>query len=128
MATVLDSRIPGTATRVDPPVTQGTVAIDIELGGPPPAGARPDLSVRATVSVAELRDVLCVRRPLHVRDQTTADVFVLATDESLATRTAVRFGMGTLKDVEVIQGLKEGDKLLLGNTSRLEGLDVVAVR
>ena len=104
------------------------MAIDIELTGPLPTGARPDLSVRATITVAELRDVVYVRRPLHVRDHTTADVFVLHENRSLATRTVVRFGMGTLKQVEIVQGLQEGDTLLLGNSSRLEGLDVVAVR
>ena len=128
VATVLNSDVAGVVSRVDPAVTQGTVAIDIELAGPLPTGARPDLSVRATITVAELRDVVYVRRPLHVRDHTTADVFVLAEDRSLATRTVVRFGMGTLKQVEVVQGLQEGDTLLLGNSSRLEGLDVVAVR
>ena len=128
VATVLNSDVAGVVSRVDPAVTQGTVAIDIELAGPLPTGARPDLSVRATITVAELRDVVYVRRPLHVRDHTTADVFVLDENRSLATRTVVRFGMGTLKQVEIVQGLQEGDTLLLGNSSRLEGLDVVAVR
>ena len=104
------------------------MAIDIELTGPLPTGARPDLSVRATITVAELRDVVYVRRPLHVRDHTPADAFVLAEDGRLATRTIMRFGMGTLKQVEIVQGLHEGGRLLLGNSSRPEGLDVVAVR
>ena len=69
-----------------------------------------------------------MRRPLYVRDNATADVFVLARDGGLATRTTVRFGMGTLKDVEVVEGLREGDTLLLGSATRLEGLDVVQVR
>ena len=128
VASVLDRRIPGTVTRVDPAVTDGTVAIDVEFGEPLPPGARPDLSVRATVTVAELPDVLHVRRPLRVRDYTTADVFLLAQNEGLASRTAVRFGMGTLKDVEVLDGLSEGDRILLGSASRLEGVDVVTVR
>ncbi len=128
IATVLSSAIPGFVTRVDPAVTEGTVAVDIEFAGPLPPGVRPELSVRATITVAELRDVLFVRRPVHVRDHAAADVFVLARDESIAARTSAHFGMGTLKHVQIIQGLQEGDTLLLGNTSRLADRDVVAVR
>ena len=128
IATVLNSDIPGTVARVDPAVTEGTVAVDIALDGPLPTGARPDLSVRATITVAVLDDVLYVRRPLHVRDNSTADVFVLDREDGVATRTTGRFGMGTLRDIEVADGLREGDTLLLGNQTRLEGLDVVAVR
>lgn len=127
-ATVLNSDILGTVGRVDPAVTEGTVAVDIVLDGPLPTGARPDLSVRATITVAELDDVLYVRRPLHVRDNSTADVFVLDEDDRVATRTTGRFGMGTLRDIEVADGLREGDTLLLGNQTRLERLDVVVVR
>lgn len=128
LATVLNSDMRGTVIRVDPAVTQGTVTVDLDLAGPLPTGARPDLSVRATITVGELQDVLYVRRPLHVRDHSTADVFVLGKEGGLATRTTARFGMGTLKHVEVAQGLREGDTLLLGNQTRLDGLDVVAVR
>ena len=128
LVAVLNSTVAGVVTRVDPAVTQGTVVIGIELAGALPTGARPDLSVRASITVSELRDALVVRRPLYVRDNATADVFVLARDGRLATRTTVRFGMGTLKDVEVVEGLREGDTLLLGNATRLEGLDVVQVR
>ena len=127
-ATLLGSTVDGVVTRVDPAVTQGTVAVDIEFPGSLPQGARPELSVRAAITVAELDDVLFVRRPLHVRDHTTTDVFLLAPDEGLAERTAAAFGMGTLRHVEVVGGLREGDTILLGNTSRLEGLDVVTVR
>ena len=128
LATMLGSTVSGVVTRVDPAVTRGTVAIDIEFAGPLPQGARPDLSVRAAITVAELEDVLFVRRPMHVRDHASADVFIVAPDEGLAKRTVAAFGMGTLRHVEVIEGLREGDTILLGNTSRLEGLDVVAVR
>ena len=128
VAKVLNADIRGIVARVDPAVTQGTVAVDIELQGSLPAGARPDLSVRATVTVAELTDVLYVRRQVHVRDDSTTDVFVLSEDVRSASRTAARFGMGTPRHVEAIEGLREGDTLLLGNPARLDGLDVVAVR
>ena len=128
LATVLGREIPGGVVRVDPAVTEGAVTVDIEMHDRLPVGARPDLSVRATVTVARLQDALFVRRPMQVRDHGTADVFVLASDGRLATRTGVRFGMGTTTHVEVAEGLLEGQTILLGDTSRLAGRDVVAVR
>ena len=128
VADVLGGEVAGVVVRVDPAVTDGAVAVDIELADALPTGARPDLSVRATVTVARLENALDVRRPIRVRDHATADVFVLADEEGLATRTTVRFGMGTLTHVEVVEGLREGHTLLLGDTSRLVGQETVAVR
>ena len=128
LVTVLNADVPGVVARVDPAVTQGSVAIDVDLAGELPTGARPELSIRATVAVAELEDTLFVRRPAHVKDDSTADLFRLADDRRSAARTAVRFGLGTLRHVEVLAGLAEGDTVLLGNMTRFEDLETIAIR
>lgn len=128
IATVLRVEVPGVVTRVDPAVTQNTVAVDIAFRGELPSGARPDLSIRATITVAELDDALFVRRPLRVNDDSAGSVFRLADDGRSATRTSVRFGMGTLKHIEVLDGLREGDKIIVGNVSRFENEETLAVR
>ena len=128
VATVLNVEVPGVVVRVDPAVTRGGVAVELRFTAPLPAGARPDLSMRAVVTVAELDDVLFVRRPSHVRDESRADVFRLAADGQSALRTPVRFGFGTLKDIEVRDGLDEGDAIILGNTARFENEETIAIR
>ena len=128
VATVLRVEVPGEVTRVDPAVTQNTVAVDIAFRGELPSGARPDLSIRATITVAELDDALFVRRPLRVNDDSAGSVFRLAGDGRSATRTSVRFGMGTLKHIEVLDGLNEGDKIIVGNVSRFENEETLAIR
>ncbi|MDE0040086.1 MAG: HlyD family efflux transporter periplasmic adaptor subunit [Gammaproteobacteria bacterium] len=128
VATVLRTEVPGLVTRVDPAVTQNTVAVDIEFQGELPSGARPDLSIRATITVAELADTLFVRRPLRVNDDSNASVFRLADDRRSARRTSVRFGMGTLKHIEVLDGLDEGDEIILGDLGRFENEETIAIR
>ena len=128
VAMVLNVEVPGEVVRVDPAVTRGGVAVELRFTAPLPAGARPDLSMRAVVTVAELDDVLFVRRPSHVRDESRADVFLLAADGQSALRTPVRFGFGTLKDIEVRDGLDEGDAIILGNTARFENEETIAIR
>ena len=128
IATVLNVEVPSVVVRVDPAVTRGSVAVELEFTAPLPAGARPDLSMRATITVAELDDVLFVRRPVHVRDESRTAVFRLAEDGQSAVRTPVRFGFGTLKDIEVRDGLAEGDAIILGNTARFQDEEIIAIQ
>ena len=128
VVTVLGAALPGTVTRVDPAVVQNSVSIDVELSGELPAGARPELSIRGTVTVAELEDALHVRRPLRVRDDTTAEVYRLADDGESAARVAVRFGMGTLRQVEVVDGLAEGDTIIVGSTTSFDDEERIEIR
>ena len=124
---VANADVPATVSRVDPSVTDGSVAVDLAFAAPLPDGVRPDLSIRATITVAAIEDALFVRRPAGVRDNQTADVFVLNASEDAAARTLVQFGVGTVRDVQVLDGLQEGDQILLGNLARLGDLDAVAV-
>ena len=126
--TVLNADVPGVVARVDPAVTQGSVAVEVELVGELPIGSRPELSIRATITVAELNDAVFVRRPVSVRDDTTTDVFRLGDDRRSAARTAVRFGLGTLQHVEVLEGLTEGDTIILANMARFEDQAIIAVQ
>ena len=128
VATVLNVPVPATVTRVDPAVIQNSVAVDIAFEDELPPGARPDLSIRATIVVAKLDGALSVRRPLSVKDDSTSDVYRLADDGRSASRTAVRFGMGTLRHIEVLDGLDEGDTIIIGGTSRFENEERVAIR
>ena len=128
VATVLNVPKPARVTRVDPAVTRNSVAVDIAFEDELPAGARPDLSIRATITVAELDDALFVRRPLAVREDSTSEVYRLAGDGKSASRTAVRFGMGTLRHIEVLDGVDEGDTIIIGGTSRLENEQHIAIQ
>ena len=128
VATVLNTDVPAVVSRVDPAVTRNSVAVDLALAGDLPRGARPDLSIRATITVAKLDDVLFVRRPLGVNVDSAAELFRMADDGRSASRTAVRLGMGTLRHIEVLDGLAEGDTVVVGNTSRFRDEETIAIR
>lgn len=115
LAAVLNAEIRSVVARVDPAVTGGSVAVDIQFVDALPDGVRPDLSIGAAITVAELEDVLYVRRPLHVGDNSSADVFRLAEDGGSATRSTARFGLGTFREIQVLDGLSQGDVLILGD-------------
>src|SRR6266704_2596003 len=70
----------GTVSRVDPAVQNGTVTVDVALGGPLPKGARPDLSVEGTIELERLDDVLYVGRPAFGQEQSVVGMFKLDGD------------------------------------------------
>jgi len=55
--------IPGHVTRIDPSVVNGTRTVDVDLDGPLPPGAVPQLSVEGVIDLEHLHDVLYVGRP-----------------------------------------------------------------
>ncbi len=114
--------IPGHVIRVDPAVEQGTVTVDVALDGPLPKGARPDLSVDGTIELERLDNVLYVGRPAFAQDGATVGVFKLASNGE-AVRTPVHFGRSSVNTIEILDGLKEGDQVILSDTSAYDSHD-----
>lgn len=107
----------GKVSRIDPSVQNGTVTVDVSIDGPLPNGARPDLSVDGTIEIENMRNILYVGRPAFGQPETTAGLFKLNEDGSEATRITVKLGRFSVSTVEVREGLREGDRVILSDTS-----------
>jgi HlyD family secretion protein len=114
--------ISGHVIRVDPAVEQGTVTVDVALNGALPKGARPDLSVDGTIELERLDNVLYVGRPAFAQDGATVGVFKLASNGE-AVRMPVHFGRSSVNTIEILDGLKEGDQVILSDTSAYDSHD-----
>ena len=115
--------VAGTVSRIDPAVQAGTVTVDVKLDGPPPKGARPDLSVDGTVTLEKLDNVLYVGRPAFGQEKSTVGMFKIDTDGKTATRVPVELGRSSVNTVEIVRGLKEGDQVILSDMSRWDNQD-----
>lgn len=115
--------IPGSVARIDPAAVNGNVTVDIRLEGKLPAGARPDLSVDGTVELERLTDVLYVQRPVFGQPNSLIGLFRLSSDGKEATRVQVRIGRVSVQTVEVLEGLKIGDEVVLSDMSAWDGHD-----
>jgi HlyD family secretion protein len=115
--------IAGRVQRIDPAVQNGTVTVDVQLEGGLPEGARPDLSVDGTIELERLENVLYVSRPATGAAQSSVTLFRLSEDGREATRVAVRLGRTSVNTVEVLEGLREGDTVILSDTSQWDGVD-----
>jgi multidrug efflux pump subunit AcrA (membrane-fusion protein) len=117
--------IPGTVMRVDPAVENGTVTVDIKLTGDLPNGARTDLSVDGTVDLERLDNILYVGRPAFGQESSTISLFKLDPDASGAVRVPVKVGRASVNSIQVIDGLREGDTVILSDMSRWDSTDRV---
>ncbi len=115
--------IPGTVSRIDPAAVNGNVTVDIRLLGSLPQGARPDLSVDGTVEIERLADVLYVQRPVSGQPNSLIGLFKLTPDGKEAVRAQVRVGRVSVQTVEILDGLKVGDKVILSDMSQWDGQD-----
>jgi multidrug efflux pump subunit AcrA (membrane-fusion protein) len=113
-----DGVIAGKVERIDPAVRDGSVRVDVTLAGALPPGARPDLSVDGRIRIAELHDVLSVGRPALAAAGSDLSLFRLEPDGDTATRVPVRIGSASVDRVQVLRGLKTGDKVILSDTSQ----------
>ncbi|MGC2247564.1 MAG: HlyD family efflux transporter periplasmic adaptor subunit [Terriglobales bacterium] len=117
--------IAGSVMRVDPAVQNGTVTVDVKLTGELPKGARPDLSVDGTIDLERLDNVLYVGRPAFGQENSTISLFKLSPDGQTAVRVPVKVGRASVNSIQVIEGLHEGDTVILSDMSRWDNTDRV---
>jgi len=115
--------VAGTVLRVDPAVQNGTVTVDVTLTGELPKGARPDLSVDGTIDLERLADVVYVGRPAFGQENSTISLFKLDPDTKGAVRVPVKVGRASVNSIQVIEGLHEGETVILSDMSRWDNTD-----
>ena len=118
-----NGKIPGKVIRIDPSVQNGTRTVDASLDGELPKGAVADLSVDGTILLERLENVLWVSRPVHGQENSTVGLFKVEPDRTAASRVQVKLGRSSVNQIEVLDGLKEGDLVILSDTSQWDNSD-----
>src|SRR5438552_2382472 len=109
--------IPGHVVRIDPSAQNGTRTVDVALDGPLPKGAVPDLSVDGTIELERLDDVMYVGRPVQAQSESTISLFKIVDGGKEAVRVPVKMGRTSVSTIEVVDGLKVGDQVILSDMS-----------
>ena len=123
---VIDTRngtVNGRVARIDPAVINGTVTVDVKIEGPLPQGARPDLSVDGTIQLEHLPDVIYVGRPVFGQPESTVTLFKLEADGKHASRVQVKLGRSSVNTIEVREGLRVGEQVVLSDMSAWDNYD-----
>jgi HlyD family secretion protein len=109
--------VPGHVIRIDASIVNGTRTVDCKLDGALPPGAVPDLSVDGTIEIERLADVVFVGRPVFGQPNSQVSLFKLDDDGKGASRVTVKLGVSSVNTIEVKDGLKVGDQVILSDMS-----------
>jgi HlyD family secretion protein len=129
--TSIDTRnglIDGTVMRVDPLSQNGTVTVEIALQGELPKGARADLSVDGVIELERLDNVLSIKRPAYGQPESTIGIFKMDGSGNTAIRQSVKLGRASVSTIEVQQGLKPGDVVIVSDMSRFDNVNKVRIQ
>lgn len=118
--------VKGRVSRMDPASSGGTVGVDVILEGDLPPGARPDLSVDGTIQLERLANVIYVGRPAFGQENSTVSLFKVGADGE-ATRTNVKLGRSSVNQIEIVEGLKPGDQVILSDMSAQDAFDRIRI-
>ena len=115
--------IPGKVIRIDPAAVSGTVTVDVALQGALPSGARPDLSVDGVIELERLDNVVYVGRPTLGQPNSTISLFRVDPDRKGASRVKVKLGRASVNTIEVLEGLRPGDQVILSDMNAWDSHD-----
>jgi len=120
--------IPARVIRVDPSVISGTRTVDVALLGELPKGAVPDLSVDGTIELERLTDVVYVGRPVQGQPESLITLFKLDAQGDEALRVQVKLGRSSVNAIEIRDGLKPGDQVILSDMSAQDSFNRIRLR
>ncbi|MCW8997096.1 MAG: HlyD family efflux transporter periplasmic adaptor subunit, partial [Kangiellaceae bacterium] len=115
-----NNKVDGVVTRIDPAVINGNVQVDVAFRQELPRDARPDLTVDGEIKIAEIDDALHVNRPLFAQSQSSSAVYKLDKNGEFAERVFVKLGKGSTNQIQVIEGLSAGDKIIISDPTSWE--------
>lgn len=122
------SKITGKVVRIDPAATGGVVKVEVALEGKLPPEARPDLSVEGVIDVERKADTLFVERPSFAQSFRPTAMYRLSSSGNAATRVEVQLGRASTRHIEVVNGLKEGDRVIVSDPSAWESHNDILIR
>ena len=123
-----NGHVKGRVSRIDPAAQGGTVGVDVTLDGPLPPGSRADLSVDGTITIERLSNIVFVGRPSFGQDNGSVGMFKVSADGKEAVRVTVKLGRASVSTVEILDGLKPGDVVILSDMSQYDAFDRVRLK
>ncbi len=102
--------------------------IQVDITGDIPLGMRSGQSLAIEIITDSLDDVLYLPQGQYLNDGGGHWVYVLSEDGKSATRRAVKMGFRNIREVEVVEGLKEGEEVITSSYIALKEKESIRVR
>jgi len=112
--------VKGHVSSVSAEIANGMGTVDIALAASPEVGFTAGHQIDATIDIEKLDNILQVGRPVQVSANASASLFKIVNDGKEAERVVVKFGRTSVNTIEVLDGLKEGDKVIISDMSSMD--------
>ncbi len=119
------TRAVGKIAAVSPEVVNNQVLARVRFDGEQPPGLRQNQRVSARVLFEEKPDVLMVARGPFLESLGGRYAYVVR--DGVAERTAVRIGATSVSNIEVLEGLQPGDRIVIAGTDAFEDAERIAI-
>lgn len=110
----------GTVSRVGSSASNGTITVDVQMNAPLPEGLSTGGEVDGAILIGKLPQVTYVGRPV-LANASEAMLFKIDADGTHATSVKVRFGRSSVNTIEVVEGLKPGERVILSDMTAYAG-------
>lgn len=117
------SKYSGLVAAVSPEVQNAQVTTRIRFDGNAPQDLRQNQRVAVRIVMETKDDVLTVQRGPFVESGSGRMAYVVR--DGLAVRTPIRAGSISVNKVEIVEGLKEGDQVVISSTDGFENAETV---
>lgn len=121
-----DSSLQGRVSNILPTVQNGAITVAVSLEDHSNPLLRPNLRVEVFIVTGHRDKALRIRKGVSTGGEGYQQVFVVRGDR--AVRTRVRFGIASFDYVEVVEGLNQGDEVIISDMSDHIHLPTIRVR
>jgi HlyD family secretion protein len=119
----------GTATgklsALSPEVVRNMVLARVRFDGSQPKGLRQSQRVTARLLIEEKPNVLMLPRGPFVESEGGRHAYVV--NDGIATRTPIKMGATSISAVEILGGLKQGDKVVVAGTDAFNNAQRISI-
>ena len=115
----------GIVSAISPEVVNGQVAARLRFADETPRQLRQNQRLSVRVLLDKRDDVLTVQRGSFVDESGGSYAYVVR--DGIAVKTPIRVGASSIDKVEILDGLKPGDRIVISGTDTFKGAAKVAI-
>ena len=119
--------LPLVVSRIYPQVAGGRFTVDFDFQGVAPRGLNPGQAVTGRLALGEDRPALILANGAFLERSGGAWAFVLAPGGGQAERRPIRIGRRNAEQVEILAGVKPGERVITSDYAGLEKIDRITL-
>lgn len=120
-----DNTWKGIVSAISPEVVNGEVSARIRFDGETPKQLRQNQRLSVRILLDHRNNVLTVQRGSFVDESGGSYAYIVR--DGIATKSPIRVGESSIDKVEILDGLKEGDNIVISGTDNFKGAQRVVI-